>query len=429
MGVSFLSHFPLPTDMALFEISNDTLTPISEATFAKLGLLERANIQRALRSHINTVTPGIETMVLAEEFGDWEGANRRIDLLCLDENARLVVVEIKRDSGAHMELQAIRYAAMISTMLFDQAVEAHRKYLRAIGSDEDAEQAIREFLGQEVGPVALSDTVRIVLASATFPQELTTAVLWLNEQGLDIRCVQMRPHVFDGRILLDVNQVIPLPEAEQYQVAVREKSVEQDIVRASSRDTTRYDLYIGDASYLKLPKGRLIYEMVAAAIRRGMPVQSIKDAILGKPNLCFAADGLLSQADLKAVIGKNADRYFTSDADLFRIDGRTYALSNQWGGQPTLDAVDSLCKAMPGGEDISYEPAAAAASVEFGDFVIRRLASGTIEVDKDGVSVEPVMPVLRTLAAELNVSLRSSTGTDLNTQNLGVRVMAAIRGM
>ncbi|MCE7700075.1 MAG: hypothetical protein K8E24_015040, partial [Methanobacterium paludis] len=83
----------------------------------------------------------------------------------------------------------------------------------------------------------------------------------------------------------------------------------------------------------------------------------------------------------------------------------------------------------PGGEDISYEPAAAAASVEFGDFVIRRLASGTIEVDKDGVSVEPVMPVLRTLAAELNVSLRSSTGTDLNTQNLGVRVMAAIRGM
>ncbi|MGX0137247.1 hypothetical protein ACUXG4_005505, partial [Cupriavidus metallidurans] len=125
-------------------------------------------------------------------------------------------------------------------------------------------------------------------------------------------------------------------------------------------------------------------------------------------------------------------QYQTSSIErlhLFRIDGRTYALSNQWGGQPTLDAVDSLCKAMPGGEDISYEPAAAAASVEFGDFVIRRLASGTIEVDKDGVSVEPVMPVLRTLAAELNVSLRSSTGTDLNTQNLGVRVMAAIRGM
>ena len=54
-------------------------------------------------------------MVLAEEFGEWEASRRRIDLLVLDKDANLVVVELKRtDDGGHMELQALRYAAMVS---------------------------------------------------------------------------------------------------------------------------------------------------------------------------------------------------------------------------------------------------------------------------------------------------------------------------
>lgn len=413
--------------MALYEISNDTLTPINESTFAKLGLLERKNIQRALRALINTVTPGIETMVLAEEFSDWEGANRRIDLLCLDENARLVVVELKRDNAAHMELQAIRYAAMISTMRFDQAVEAHRKYLRAIGSDDDPDQAIRDFLGQEEGPVALSETVRIVLASAEFSQELTTAVLWLNKQGLDIRCVQMRPHELDGRILLDVHQVIPLPEAEDYQVAVREKSIEQEVVRNGSRDTTRYDLHIGDAIFPSLPKGRLIHKVVATAFERGVSARGIEAAIPEKKRLFFSADGDVDQAAVQAATGKNWIRYFTADPDLFHIGGRTYALSSQWGGPAALAAVDSVINAMPAGDEISYDPSGAAATEVYGDFQIRRHESGTIEVEKDGVSVATVKPVLRDIAAEMGVSLTRPNGTEYNTRELGDKVMAAIR--
>ncbi|WP_430226938.1 hypothetical protein [Paraburkholderia tropica] len=154
--------------MALFEIAGDSLQPIPLDTFGNLGLRERTDIQRAVRAHIEAITPGVRTKVLAEEFGDWAGANRRIDLLCVDENANLVVVELKRDDGAHMDLQALRYAAMISTMRFDQAVAAHRKYLADNGSSDDPEQAIREFLEVDDGQVVFTDTVRIVLASASF---------------------------------------------------------------------------------------------------------------------------------------------------------------------------------------------------------------------------------------------------------------------
>ena len=58
-----------------------------------------------------------------------------------------MVIELKRtDDGGHMELQAIRYAAMVSTMTFERAVEVYAQYLARTGSDLDARAAILEFL-------------------------------------------------------------------------------------------------------------------------------------------------------------------------------------------------------------------------------------------------------------------------------------------
>src|SRR3546814_2729773 len=87
-------------------MTGENLSPINGRTFTDLGLTERQNLQRAIRASIDAITPDLEirTKVLAEEFGDWVGANRRIDLLCLDGNANLVVVELKRESATHMEL-------------------------------------------------------------------------------------------------------------------------------------------------------------------------------------------------------------------------------------------------------------------------------------------------------------------------------------
>jgi RecB family endonuclease NucS len=93
--------------MPLYKITKDRLESVKETSFAEERLFERRDLQQLLKADVNVL--GNDLMVIAEEFGDWEESNRRIDLLCLDKQARLVVVEIKRtEDGRHMGLQAIQ---------------------------------------------------------------------------------------------------------------------------------------------------------------------------------------------------------------------------------------------------------------------------------------------------------------------------------
>ncbi|HHQ4314606.1 TPA: hypothetical protein ACSP7Z_005346, partial [Serratia fonticola] len=93
------------------------LTALKKTSFSLEGLQERYDLQEAIKKNIEILSP--DCLVISEEFSDWEDSRRRIDLLAIDKQANLVVIELKRDEvGAHMELQALRYAAMISTMSF-----------------------------------------------------------------------------------------------------------------------------------------------------------------------------------------------------------------------------------------------------------------------------------------------------------------------
>ena len=211
--------------MAIFKLTKDALVPLTETQLSAENILERQDLQRLLRSQIQALDADL--MVISEEFDQWVESSRRIDLLCIDRDADLVIVELKRSAdGGYMELQAIRYAAMISKMKFSDAVEAYKRYLARIGRDDaGAEQSVLSFLGwSEPDDDRFAQGVQIVLAAADFSKELTTSVLWLNEQGLDIRCVRLKPYRdADGSILIDVQQIIPLPEAAEYQTQIREK--------------------------------------------------------------------------------------------------------------------------------------------------------------------------------------------------------------
>jgi len=253
--------------MPLYEMTPDSLRPISQSSFADLNILERNDLQRLLRTQIEVL--GDDLYVLSEEFGEWEDSRRRIDLLAMDQQANLVVIELKRtQDGGHMELQGIRYAAMVSAVTFERAAEIHAEFLARIGEPrEEAQARMLAFLNwDEPDEESFATDVRILLVSEDFGKELTTAVLWLRDREIDIRCIRLRPYQDGDARLIDVQQIIPLPEAQEYQVQLRKKEqvgrkqkVERDDVRlrfweslislARSRGTRHGNLKPGPYSF------------------------------------------------------------------------------------------------------------------------------------------------------------------------------------
>lgn len=59
----------------------------------------------------------------------------------------------------------------------------------------------------------------------------------------------------------------------------------------------------------------------------------------------------------------------------------------------------------------------------FEGYVVRELENGSIEVEKENQKLSPVRPVLRELAARLNLNLLNSNGNPLNTRQLGTLVI------
>lgn len=342
--------------MPLYELTKESIAPVQSIRFADAGLKERGDLQRVLREKIDVICPS--TLVVAEEFGQWDDSRRRIDLLGVDAHANIVVIELKRiEDGGHMELQAVRYAAMISTLTFERVVEIFEEHLSLIGrSNDDARSLLLDHLGWESPDEGeFAPSVRIVLASADFSKELTTAVMWLNEQGLDITCVRLRPYRLNATVLVDVQQVVPLPEASEYTVQVRAKRQETRIrqeQRQQERDFTKFVLTLGDKTYEPLNKRRSVFEVVRYLVKVGESPEAILQSFPANArNRRFerlpgivAAEAVPAKVEaIEKAEGRRIDyvRYFHDADELLHHAGETWLLTKMWGltTQPCLEAM------------------------------------------------------------------------------------------
>jgi hypothetical protein len=334
----------------LFEMTPETLVEVPSTSFAAAQVLERADLQRLLRARIDTIVDGV--LVVAEEFGAFADSRRRIDLLGVDREGRLVVIELKRtNDGGHLELQALRYAAMVSVMTFDDLAEHYEHFLARTdpGSAEEARTRLADWL-EDVGgeDAVLSREVRLVLVAAGFDREITTTVLWLTDvYGLDIRCVRLTPYQVDNRLLLDVQQVVPLPEASELTVQLRRRQTAARAVTTDSRDWTPYRITTPAGSTEPLRKRRAVLAMVTALHQAGVPADQLSDVL---PRSRFLpVDGVLTGEDLAQAF---TARYTASTKRLGRWfldtplhdDGRTWVLSKMWGTntEPILDGLLTL---------------------------------------------------------------------------------------
>lgn len=347
--------------MPLFELSKDAITGLERVDFTSLGIKERGDLQRLLRDNVGAIAP--ETLIISEEFSSWDRSDRRIDLLGIDRQGRIVVIELKRTTDDSLaDLQALRYAAMVSQMTFEETVETYRRYLVERNDTKDPRASLLEFLGWADGAAGrFGEDVRLVLAAADFSPEVTSTVLWLNQRDLDITCIRLQPYRLATSILLDIQQIIPLPEAADYQVQIRQKQRETRAAVDQAADWTRYDVTTGSELHRALYKRDAMFVAIRYLIQHSIAPGQI-EVIAGR-RLFEVLEGNVDDESFRIELSRRRPndpkiltRYFCRDGQPFVIDGKTYALTTQW-TKDTLETTLSALTEQYGGLGLSYRAA------------------------------------------------------------------------
>ncbi len=209
--------------------NNHNVSAIPASTFRELNMWERRDIQEWIRKCPEIL--GEKLLILSIEFDRFSNSNDRLDILALDTEGNLVVVELKRDSAAGLaDLQAIRYAAMVSSMTIDMIIPYFIAYSEKYCGEQikptEAKERIENFVELDEF-YELSSKPRIILCSEGFSTEITTTVLWLRQSGIDMTCIKITPYCFEGQSVIVPTVIIPLQEAKQYLIEIQKKDEEQ----------------------------------------------------------------------------------------------------------------------------------------------------------------------------------------------------------
>ena len=209
--------------MYILDKEGNQLLTAEPTTFKEQKLKERQHLQEWIAK--NPEVLGEELLVIQKEFDGFSDTHERLDLLALDKVGKLVVIENKLDdSGRDVTWQAIKYASYCSSMSQDEIVSIFAKYLN--GTEEEAKEQIKSFFDkEEMDEIELNpeNSQRIVFVAANFRKEVTSSALWLRNFGIDVCCIKVSPYMYNGKVMVEFDQIIPIKEAEEYTIKIAEK--------------------------------------------------------------------------------------------------------------------------------------------------------------------------------------------------------------
>jgi hypothetical protein len=244
--------------MSLYTVdtANKKLKPLDTTQLKQQNLTERYDLQEWLVSHPEAL--GEELLIIQKEFDGFDGTGERLDLLALDSKGQLVLIENKRDdSGRDAVWQALKYASYVAPFTSDDIEEVFAKYLlknkpsypdleqHAFDADQvknTAKILIERFLEEhqetDVSIPTLNprNSQRIILVAGEFRKEVTNTALWLLDRKIDVKCVKVSPYMLGEQLLVDIQQIIPVPEASEYMVRLIRKDDEESIAKVKQAD-------------------------------------------------------------------------------------------------------------------------------------------------------------------------------------------------
>lgn len=212
--------------MYIINRENKESKKIQEVTFSSLGLKERDDLQEWIVREPAIL--GEELLIIQKEFSGFSDTNERLDLLAIDRKGNLVIIENKLDdSGKDVTWQAMKYASYCSTLGKEGIRKIYQEYLNKTEPGVAAEDKICDFLNKsDFDEVQLNHDLsqRIILVAREFRKEVTSTVLWARKFRIQIQCIKVIPYMFEGHLLLDTEQIIPVKDVADITISLDEKA-------------------------------------------------------------------------------------------------------------------------------------------------------------------------------------------------------------
>ncbi|WKY46638.1 DUF4268 domain-containing protein [Eubacteriaceae bacterium ES3] len=212
--------------MYIIDTDNKQSRKIEAITFSSLGLKERDDLQEWIVKEPAIL--GEELLIIQKEFSGFLDTNERLDLLAIDRKGNLVIIENKLDdSGKDVTWQAMKYASYCSTLGKDGIRKIYQDYLNKTEPGIIAEDKICDFLNKsDFDEVQLNHDLsqRIILVAREFRKEVTSTVLWARKFRIQIQCIKVTPYLFEGHLLLDTEQIIPVKDVADITISLDEKA-------------------------------------------------------------------------------------------------------------------------------------------------------------------------------------------------------------
>jgi hypothetical protein len=215
--------------MFKIDSSSNRISRIQSKSFSELGFKEREHLQEWLANEPNAL--GEELLIIQKEFDGFDDTRERLDLLALDKDGNLVVIENKLDdSGRDVLWQALKYASYCSSLTKHQIVDIYQKYLNRYCNGEDAKANLCEFFNiSDLEELVLNsgNAQRLVFVAANYRKEVTSTALWLLSHNIQLQCFKVTPYAMSDELFLNVEQIIPTPEAKEFMIGINAKEAEE----------------------------------------------------------------------------------------------------------------------------------------------------------------------------------------------------------
>lgn len=146
-----------------------------------------------------------------------------IDLIAIDRDGNVVIIELKQGRiTGNVDFQSLKYAAYTSHWNYEQLRDQFEGF-KSTGWGEslyEEETTFTELLDEFCNDdYELNQDQRLVLVGESLAKRLDLVARWLSDRNIDISVIEVQLYEDDGRVYLDSEQTIPVPNQTASEVS------------------------------------------------------------------------------------------------------------------------------------------------------------------------------------------------------------------